>query len=78
MEEKRHTGGLCLPPPTSLEHTQQGPCKDTAGRRHLQAAEGSPARPSIDPRLPDSRTLREQTAVVSAALSVILLLLGEP
>ena len=79
MEEKRHTGGLCLPPPPASEHTQQGPCEDTVGRSHLQAEEGGPARPSTDLRLPDSRTLRKQIPVVSAALSVILLLwLGEP
>lgn len=79
MEEKRHTGGLSLPPPPPSEHTQKGPCEDTAGRSHLQAEEGGPARPSLDLRLPDARTLRKQIPVVPATLSVIfLLLLGEP
>lgn len=46
-------------PPSPSEHTEKWLREDTAGRSHLQAEEGGPTTPSLDLRLPDSRTLRK-------------------
>lgn len=60
MKERRHAGGRPLSlPPSPSELIEKWLREDAAGRSHLQAEEGGPTTPSLDLRLPDSRTLRK-------------------